>query len=119
MRRSPDAYRRLILFTWIAVTLVMIAGVDREMASILWGGQHDEKLGLWPARASYLGPPHSVWDAQPPGTVLGWLGPKLSLVGFWIFGLGDAGLRIMFLASTSVGLLCFGLTCASVAPARE
>ena len=116
MRRSSDAYRRLILFTWIAVTVVMVAGIDREMGSILWGAQHDEKLSLWPARAAYLGPPHSLWDFEPPGTVFGWLGPKLSLVGFWLLGLGDAGLRMPFLVASSVGLLCFGLTCARLAP---
>jgi hypothetical protein len=116
MLPTANAYRRLVVLTWIAATIVMIAGVDREMASILWGGQHDEKLSLWAARAAFLGPPHTVWDVQPPGSVLGWLGPKLSLVGFWIFGLDDAGLRFPFLVISALGLLCFGLACERVAP---
>ncbi len=116
MSSAEASYRRLLLFAWVAVVAVMLAGVDREMDSILWGAQHDEKLQLWPARADYLGAPHSLWDVQPPGTAFGWLGPKLSLVGFWIFGLGDAGMRFLFLVSSAAGLLCFGLTCSRVAP---
>jgi hypothetical protein len=116
MHSAAERYRRVTVVTWLAVSVVMLACVDREMAAILWGAQHDEKLALWPARSAYLGFPHTVWDFQPPGTVFGWLGPKLSLVGFWLLGFGDAGLRIVYLLASSLGLLFFGLTCMRVAP---
>ena len=113
---SAASYRRLIFFTWFAVTMAMLLAVDREMAAPLWGGQHDEKLTLWPARAALLGAPHSAWDFDPPATlVFGWFGPALQLVGFRLFGLTDLGLRLPFLLFSSASLLLFGLTCARVA----
>jgi hypothetical protein len=114
---SAASSRRLILFTWLAVTIAMLAAVDREMAAPLWGGQHDEKLTLWPARADLLGPPNTVWDFDPPGTlVFGWLGPALHSAGFHLFGLSNLGLRLPFLLFSSGSLLLFGSTCARVAP---
>jgi hypothetical protein len=117
MRDPAGSFGRIILFTCLAVTVAMLLCVDHEMLAPLWGGQHDEKLTLWPARANVLGPPHSVWDFDPPGTlVFGWFGPALHRLGFLAFGLNDVGLRLPFLLCSAGSLLFFGLTCARVAP---